>query len=248
MSPSAAQRPPRPRLSVIIPALDEAAQIAALLGDLQALRQPDSPLGRSELIVVDGGSRDATAAIAEPLVDRLLHSARGRARQMNAGAAAARGQWLWFVHADSRVDAALLDQLDAAIGSDARWGRFDVRLSGDAALLRLIEWAMNRRSRFTAMATGDQGIFVRRADFAAAGGYPEIALMEDLALSKSLRRRARPACLRGPLLTSSRRWERHGVLRTMLLMWRLRLAWFFGADPARLARRYRAGDGEAAGG
>lgn len=220
-------------LSVIIPALNESTAIAATLESLQALRAH-----RHELIVVDGGSSDDTAAVAAARCDRVLQAERGRARQMNAGAAAARGELLWFVHADTLVPARALEALTAALAQGRRWGRFDVRLSGTAPSLRLIAWAMNRRSCLTGVATGDQGIFVERALFEAVGGFPDIPLMEDVALCKRLRRHSRPACLPGPLVTSSRRWERDGVWRTVLLMWRLRLAYFLGADPRRLHRAY----------
>lgn len=230
------------RLSIIIPALNEADTITALLGDLAALRTAGH-----ELILVDGGSSDATRTLAEPLVDRLLDAPRGRAAQMNAGAQATTGELLWFLHADSRVPAATAEALLAAarpgerpvMRPEIRWGRFDVRLSRRHPLLRVIERAMNLRSCLSGIATGDQGLFVTRADFTTVGGFPDIPLMEDIALSRRLRRLARPLCLRPALITSSRRWESRGILRTMVLMWRLRLAYALGADPARLARLYR---------
>ena len=221
------------RLSIIIPALNEADHIGALLSDLAPLRTAGH-----ELILVDGGSVDGTRALAACGVDRVLESARGRAVQMNAGARAASGELLWLLHADSRVPHGAAAALLTACEAGACWGRFDVRLSGRHPLLRLVERAMNLRSCVTGIATGDQGIFVTRDAFAQIGGFPEIPLMEDIALSKRLCRLARPACLRPPLTTSSRRWESRGVLRTILLMWRLRLAYALGADPARLARRY----------
>ncbi len=223
------------RVSIVVPVRDEGAVIEALL---QALR-PARAVGH-EVIVVDGGSSDDTRARAAPLCDLLLVSAPGRARQMNAGAARARGDWLWFVHADSGFPQGVAAVLDALLAARADWGRFDVRLDDAAPVFRVIETAMNWRSRLTGIATGDQGIFVRRALFERLGGFPEIPLMEDLSLSRRLKRHGRPACLRPPLHTSARRWRRHGVLRTVLLMWRLRLAWFLGADAEALARRYRA--------
>lgn len=222
------------RLSIIIPTLNEADAIVALLGDSAALRAAGH-----ELILVDGGSTDATRLLAEPLVDRLLAAPRGRAAQMNAGAQVAAGELLWFLHADSRVPAATAEALLAAAHTGVRWGRCDVRLSGRHPLLRVIERAMNLRSCLSGIATGDQGLFVTRADFTAVGGCPDIPLMEDIALSRRLRRLARPLCLRPALIASSRRWESRGILRTMVLMWRLRLAYALGADPARLARLYR---------
>ena len=224
----------RRRLSIVIPTLNEAGGIADLLTDLDPLRHRGH-----EVIVVDGGSDDPTAAIAASRADRVSTAARGRARQMNAGARLASGDVLWFLHADSRVPPDAAAAVIEACGTGCAWGRFDVRLSGQQALLRVIERLMNLRSCLTGVATGDQGIFVSRATFEAAGGFPEIPLMEDVALSKALRRHSAPACIRRPrLLASSRRWEEHGILPTMILMWRLRLAFALGAAPADLARRY----------
>jgi rSAM/selenodomain-associated transferase 2 len=190
------------------------------------------------VIVVDGGSGDATFDLAKPLSDKAIRAPRGRAAQMNAGAKAASGDMLLFLHADTRLpehaDAALVEAL---AGSDKRWGRFDVRIDGGAPL-GIVAAMMNLRSRVTGIATGDQAIFVTRALFDRAGGFPEIALMEDVALSKRLRRDSRPLCLRARVTTSDRRWQTHGVLRTIVLMWRLRLAYYFGAEPASLAKRY----------
>ncbi len=222
-------------LSVIVPTLNEAGTVQGLLLALQPWRGT-----ACEVIVVDGGSRDGTPALAAPLADRVLTSRPGRARQMNAGAAAARGDQLWFLHADSRPPRDAVPALSAAL-ERAGWGRFDVRLSGGHPLLRVIERAMNLRSRWSGIATGDQGLFVHRDRFALVGGYPEIALMEDVALSRSLKRFGRPACLHTPLVTSSRRWERDGILRTVLLMWSLRLRYALGAAPEALAQRYRHG-------
>ncbi len=223
------------RISVIIPALNEADGIAAALLALQPLRARGH-----EVLVVDGGSTDATTARAVGLCDRLLQAPRGRARQMNAGARAAGGDVLWFLHADTLVpadaDAVLLEAL-----ARRAWGRFDVRLSGPQPLLRVVEALMNLRSRITGIATGDQGLFVRRQVFERVGGFPDIPLMEDITLSRALRCHGAPACLRARLVTSSRRWERHGVLRTILLMWRLRFDYWRGVPPARLAARYRQG-------
>ena len=221
------------RLSIVVPALNEAAHIGRALGDLAGARA-----NGHEVVVVDGGSEDETVTLASPLADQVVNASRGRALQMNTGAGVACGEVFWFLHADARVPAGACAAILDAVAAGARWGRFDVRLSGGHPLLRLIETLMNARSRWTGIATGDQGIFVTREAFAAVDGYPPIPLMEDIALSKALRRLARPACLRTRLIASSRRWERRGAWRTMALMWRLRLAYALGADPRRLARRY----------
>ena len=223
------------KLSVIIPALDEAAGIGGTLRALQPLRA-----ARHEVIVVDGGSRDGTPEAARPLADRVLAAPRGRADQMNAGADAAAGDVLLFLHADTRLPAgADRTVLDGLAASGASWGRFDVRIDGRSPLLALIAWLMNRRSRLTGIATGDQAMFVTRAAFAAVGGFPALALMEDVALSKRLKRFSAPLCLRERAVTSGRRWESHGVLRTIVLMWWVRLRYFFGTSPERLAEIYR---------
>jgi len=222
------------RISVIIPALNEAETIEQLLSDLGPLRSEGH-----EVIVADGGSTDATISRASPLADRIVSSSRGRARQMNAGAREATGDLFWFLHADSHPPDDATHSILHALQDGRHWGRFDIRLSGGQPLLRIVEGLMNLRSCLSGIATGDQGIFVTRDLFLAAGGFPDIPLMEDIALSKALRRHAaRPACLRTKLVTSSRRWEENGIWRTILLMWRLRLAYALGADPARLVKRY----------
>ncbi len=221
------------RLSIVIPTLNEVTQIGALLSDLAPARRAGH-----ELILVDGGSSDGTAGETAELVDCSIQAPRGRASQMNAGARAACGDVLWFLHADTRLPPEAPAALLRACREGATWGRFDVRLSSRQRVLRLVGRLMNLRSRLTGIATGDQGIFVTRAAFELAGGFPDIPLMEDIALSKALRRQAAPACLRVRLITSSRRWEKRGPVRTILLMWRLRLAYTLGADPRRLARHY----------
>jgi rSAM/selenodomain-associated transferase 2 len=221
------------KLTIVMPVLDEAAEIAAALAALAPFRSRGV-----ELIVVDGGSRDDTADLVRPLADRVLAAPRGRAEQMNAGAAAALGNVFLFLHVDTRLpEDADVQALHALARSGRAWGRFDVRIDG-GGLLKLVSLAMNWRSRLTGIATGDQAMFVTRAAFEAAGGFPAIALMEDVALSARLKRISRPCALRTRITTSPRRWRKHGTLRTMLLMWQLRLAYYFGADPAKLARTY----------
>jgi rSAM/selenodomain-associated transferase 2 len=187
-------------------------------------------------VVIDGGSGDGTAELARPLADRVLSAPRGRAAQMNAGAAAASGDTLLFLHADTRLP----DDADRLVLNglkDRPWGRFDVSFD-EGGWLRLVGMMMNARSRVTGIATGDQAIFMTRAAFEQAGGFPPIALMEDVALSARLKRIGRPLCVTACVTTSGRRWRQRGLLQTILLMWGLRLRYFFGADPARLARAY----------
>ena len=219
-------------ISIIVPVLDEVRGIEAALGALQVLRTAGA-----EVIVADGGSSDATRTLAAPLADRVIEAPRGRASQMNAGARASRGAVLLFLHADTLLPPEALDAIALLDVAGRDWGRFDVAIAGADPLLALVALLMNARSRASGIATGDQAIFVRRAAFEAVG-YPAIPLMEDVALSKALRRRSPPLCLRERVVTSGRRWERHGTLRTIVLMWRLRLAYALGADPHRLARRY----------
>lgn len=223
-------------LSVVIPVRNEAQALPCLLDDLADLRAAGA-----ELILVDGGSSDGTCELALGRVDQLLRTAPGRALQMNAGAAVARGEYLWFVHADTRVSVESLESLQSTLSERPLWGRFDVRLSGPGLALRVIGAMINLRSRLSGIASGDQGIFVARQRFEALGGYAPIALMEDLQLCRRLRALARPRCVRPPLLTSSRRWEQHGIWRTVVLMWCLRLAYYCGASPEKLARQYRRG-------
>jgi len=223
-------------ISIIVPCLNESEII---VGALQAL-QPFRDRG-AEVLVVDGGSRDDTAGRARGWDDRVLLTQRGRACQMNTGAAAARGDILLFLHADCALPGSADHLIIEGLNRERKgWGRFDVNLRGRHPMLRMIATLMNLRSRLTGIATGDQGIFVTRALFEAAGRFPEIALMEDVALSKQLKRFNAPLCLRHPITASGRRWERHGVVRTVLLMWRLRLAYCLGADPDELALRYLA--------
>jgi rSAM/selenodomain-associated transferase 2 len=228
-------------IAIIIPALNEAATLEATLRPLQSWRRAGH-----QLILVDGGSSDDTVSVARPLVDRVLGSAPGRALQMNLGAEAACGDLLLFLHADTRLPPEA-DRLILRAVEHRRWGRFDVRLSGGHWLLRAVERMMNWRSCLSGIATGDQGIFVERELFERVGGFPELPLMEDIVLSKRLKRAAgRPACIHIPLVTSSRRWEQNGILRTILLMWRLRLAFFLGVPANRLARQYRYNQGAGA--
>jgi rSAM/selenodomain-associated transferase 2 len=223
-----------PSFSIIVPVLDEAAGIVPALEALASARHAGA-----SVVVVDGGSRDETRELAAPLADRVIEAPRGRASQMNAGARESSADIVLFLHADTTLPANALDAIANGLARTGRdWGRFDVSIAGADPLLALVSMLMNARSRITGVATGDQAIFVRREAFEAVGGFPEIPLMEDVAISKRLLRRTRPLALGDRVVTSGRRWERHGTLRTIFLMWRLRLAYALGADPGRLARRY----------
>jgi rSAM/selenodomain-associated transferase 2 len=224
------------KLSVIMPVLNEAAGIEEALRALAPLRARGV-----EVVVADGGSSDATVALAHPLVDVVIAAPRGRGIQMNAGAAASRGDVLLFLHADTRlpVDAdALIRDGFVRSGREAGrfWGRFDVRIAGAHPLFPIIAAMMNLRSRITGIATGDQATFMSRSAFGP--GFPDIALMEDIAMTQRLKHAGPPLCIASAVVTSGRRWEKHGVMRTILLMWWLRLAYFLGANPNWLARRY----------
>ncbi|HXG29114.1 MAG TPA: TIGR04283 family arsenosugar biosynthesis glycosyltransferase [Nevskiales bacterium] len=223
------------KLSIIVPMLNEAAQLPALLAQLDVLRRQGH-----EVLLVDGGSHDGSPALAQAAGFTVLTATRGRATQMNAGAAAAQGDALLFLHADTRLPAGAAVAIEAAL-RDGRhvWGRFDVHIDGRSHWLGVVAALMNGRSRLSGIATGDQALFVSRAAFAQVGGYPAQALMEDIELSRRLKRLSRPACLRLRVTTSGRRWESRGVWRTIVLMWWLRARYFFGADPDVLARAYR---------
>ncbi len=222
------------RLSIVIPVLNEAASIEASLVPLQALRARGH-----EIILVDGGSRDGTLAKGDGLVDRAVTSEGGRARQLNAGLALAKGDVVVFLHADTLLpdDADERIRVGLSLARHA-WGRFDVRIVGRSALLPIVAAMMNLRSRLTGIATGDQAIFASRAALIAIGGVPDLALMEDVALSRRLKRVSSPLSLRDRVSTSGRRWEANGAIRTIVLMWALRLAFFLGVSPERLARAY----------
>ena len=223
-----------PKISMVIPVLNEAPSIVESLSALQPLRAAGH-----ELIVVDGGSTDDSIALSQPYSDRVIRSLRGRSRQMNAGASVAGGDIFLFLHADTFLPAGA-DRLiiEGLKRHQKSWGRFNVRLSGKHLLLRVVGDLMNVRSRITGTATGDQAIFVRRELFEKVGGFPDIDLMEDIAFSKMLKRKESPLCLWQRVLTSSRRWEKNGVLRTIFFMWGLRLLYFLGSDPGRLAQQY----------
>lgn len=223
----------RPLLCVVMPVLNEAQTLEARLMLLQPLRQRGV-----RVVVVDGGSSDNTLSIATAHADLAFIAPRGRASQMNAGAAACPADMLVFLHADTQLPVAADLLVRRALTGPRSWGRFDIQLDSRRASLRLIARLINLRSRWTGIATGDQAMFMRYETFREVGGFPEIALMEDVAMSAQLRRINAPVCVPDLAVTSARRWEKHGVWRTVFLMWRLRLAFFLGADPNHLAAQY----------
>lgn len=224
-----------PELSIIVPMRNEAHRLPALFAHLEGVRQdPDV-----EVLLVDGGSTDASVELAQAAGLEVLISDPGRAHQMNAGAAYSQGELLLFLHADSLLPDDFAQRLLAQMARSTRcWGRFDVRISGRSKLLPIIAFLMNWRSRLTGIATGDQGIFVRRSIFERLGGFPNQLLMEDIEISRRLLKHSRPLCLRARLTTSGRRWDEQGALRTIWLMWQLRWAYWRGASPAQLSKRY----------
>ena len=228
------ERMPALSLSIILPVLNEAEGISSVLQALMPLR-----VRGAEVIVVDGGSVDETVQFAAPLADKVLSSERGRAVQMNAGAARSSGDVLLFLHADTLLPENADTQVFTALNGKAGWGRFDVRISGKPWMLRVVAALMNLRSRLSGIATGDQAIFMHRATFARVGGFPVQPLMEDIEISKRLRVLTPPLCLRAQVVTSGRRWECRGVWRTIFLMWRLRWRYWRGESAQCIAQAYR---------
>ena len=222
------------KISVIIPALNEVEHIKQSLQSVQSLRKKGH-----EVIVVDGGSNDETYSIASDMADQIITFSPGRAIQMNAGAKKATGDIFIFLHADTILpDSAEQQILSGVADKHYFWGRFNVRLSGKHCLFRVIEFCMNLRTRFTGIVTGDHALCVSKQLFKKVNGFPEIKLMEEIVISRKLKKIVPPVCLHGTVLTSSRRWEKHGIIKTVLQMWWLRFIFIFGVDPLTLARKY----------
>ena len=221
------------KISIIIPVLNEAETIQSFLQALQPLRKQGH-----EVVLVDGHSDDDTCALARPLVDRMFSSQPGRARQQILGAKMSTGQVLLFLHADTKLPEKAEQVILSALAQGFFWGRFDVQLSGSHWLFRMIEKMMNWRSCLTGIATGDQSLFVAKMLYNDVGGMPAIELMEDIEFSKRLLKFCKPACLKSIVITSSKRWEKNGILRTILFMWSLRLQYFFGIKPEVLVKKY----------
>jgi rSAM/selenodomain-associated transferase 2 len=224
-------------VSVIVPAWNEARRLPRLLDALSLCSPPPH-----EVIVVDGGSSDGTALLGRGRA-RVITADRGRARQQNAGARAATGAVLWFLHADSVPPPDAIGQIRSALDRGAPGGCFRIAFPRAERighpLLRPVALGVNGRTRVTGRGTGDQGIYVRREVFEGIGGFPDWPLFEDVALASRLRRFGRPAVSAGPLETSARRWVGDGIVRTMLRMWALRAGYLLGVPPSRLARRWR---------
>lgn len=222
-------------ISIIIPTLNEQTGIVSFLTKLQTLRP------QCELIVVDGGSDDQTVTLAAPYVDDIIQTQKGRSVQMNAGAVAACSPILLFLHADTLLPDDAIEQIQQAITDGYQWGRFDIKLTGSHPMLKVVAWLMNKRSRWTGIATGDQAIFVTKALFEQMNGFAEIALMEDIELSSRLKKQGRPYCIKSKVISSGRRWLNFGIFKTIVLMWWLRLQFFLGAQPEHLAKLYTEG-------
>jgi len=220
-------------ISIVIPVLNEEKKLPDLLSHLQQFRKQGH-----ELIVVDGGSHDNSLMLAQEYADSVIVSIAGRAVQMNSGASVAKGDVFLFLHSDTVLPDNALELISNHFKKPF-WGRFDVRLSSDKFIFRIIERFINLRSRLTSINTGDQAIFIDSQLFHSMGGFPEIALMEDIAISKKLKNIVSPICLKQKVITSSRRWESRGIVATVLLMWKLRLYYFFGVSPDKLNRLYR---------
>lgn len=219
-------------LSIIIPVRNEASHLPSLLNALQK-RKSDN----TEVIVVDGCSEDDTLNVICQRKNRILRSEPGRAQQMNTGARHAKGEYLWFLHADSKVDFDFESIIESGL-KNKKWGWFNVRLSNTKIIFRVIESMMNYRSKITSVATGDQGIFIHKNIFIEQGLFPSIALMEDVKFSKKIRSSESPFISDTPLETSARRWEEDGPIRTIFKMWTLRLLFFLGASPNWLNKQY----------
>ncbi|MDF1588551.1 MAG: TIGR04283 family arsenosugar biosynthesis glycosyltransferase [Gammaproteobacteria bacterium] len=221
-------------LALIVPVLNEAENLTFLVTLLSTLKQ-----SQDEIVIVDGGSTDGSQQLLAELNLETVSAPKGRASQMNAGAMHSDADILVFLHADTELPANALDLIRKAIADGADWGRFDVRISGKHPMLHIIALLMNWRSRLTAIATGDQVIFMRRELFNAVGGFPEQPLMEDIEISKRLKKISRPACLSDKVITSGRRWQKHGIWKTIVLMWWLRFAYWRGVPASTLAEYYR---------
>ena len=222
------------KISIIIPVLNEEINLPDVLSNLLPFRRQGH-----EVIVVDGGSSDNSLLLAQQGADIVIVSKAGRALQMNSGAMVATGGIFLFLHCDTFLPDNALKVVADNYQRDNYWGRFDVRLSGNKFVFRLIERLMNLRSRLTSIATGDQAIFIERKLFTQLGGFPEIALMEDITVCRLLRKLSSPVCLKQKVITSSRRWESNGVVATVLLMWKLRLFYFLGVSADKLGCKYR---------
>ena len=220
-------------ISIIIPTINEIENLSNLLDNIKKSKQVDN----IEVVVVDGGSTDGTIEYADKYADLTISAQLGRASQLNAGAKVAQGKHFWFLHADSILDFNIFSQYLHVISS-SDWGRFDIKINNPKLIYLLISSLINFRSRLSKIATGDQGIFISKELFYQVGKFPQLDLMEDVALSAKLKKHSSPFCSKLKIKTSARKWQKEGVLKTILLMWKLRLLYFFGVNTKTLARLY----------
>ena len=221
------------KISIIIPVYNEAESIEGFLQGLQVFRQYGH-----EIVLIDGKSEDDTASLARPYVDRMISSHRGRAQQLHLGAKMATGQVFLFLHADTQLPELADELILRSLGSGFYWGRFNIRLSGSSFLFRIIEKMMNWRSCMTGIATGDQALYMTKMIYQDVGGFPQIGLMEDIELCTQLSKWTKPDCLKQAVVSSSRRWENNGIVRTVFFMWKLRLQYYFGVSADKLQSKY----------
>lgn len=226
------------KIAIVVPIFNEAMALPHLLTALSDLLEEKAAKADLEIIFADGGSNDDTVALIKKAGLRVIAAPKGRAWQMNAGAAQTTGEVLLFLHADTQLPTNALEAITSSLVGKVCWGRFDVRIAGTAWMLPVVARMMNWRSRLSGIATGDQAMFMTRSAFQAIGGFPEQALMEDIEASHRMRQLSPPACISSPVITSGRRWETRGVWSTIFLMWRLRWSYWRGQSPQQLAELY----------
>ncbi|WP_269764225.1 TIGR04283 family arsenosugar biosynthesis glycosyltransferase [Ghiorsea bivora] len=219
----------------MIPVYNEEETLPHALREIQKLNLEAT----DQLIFIDGGSNDHTKQLIQDAGFHCLVSQAGRAKQMNMGAQNTKSDIILFLHIDTSISSSNISNIKKTYNQGYLSGRFNIRLSSSGLSYQIISFFMNARSCLSKISTGDQAMFVRRDVFETVGGFPDLPLMEDIALSKKLRPLGHIACLKDTLVTSSRRWEKYGVINTVLLMWKLRFLYWIGISPEKLAKMYR---------